>query len=107
MSRTIKEQIDDEFKRNLDFVKRLEEYKKDKDRDGKVLREQLTYNRKRIPRNYKTDSIVYRISRKVREVAKLYHGIENYYMEEDLFTHYILNIIRQAIEEVENEKDNS
>lgn len=107
MKETIKQQIDDEFRRNVAFVERIKEHLESWEGDTETIRKQLAYNKKRIPRDYKTDNIQYRISRKIREVAKLYHGIENYYMEEDLFTHYILNIIRQAIEEVENEKDNS
>lgn len=104
---TIKEQIDELFEKNLNFVERIKDFAKDEGRDIGSIKKQLTFNKKRIPRDYKTDSIQYRISRKARELAKLYDGIENYYMAEDLFSYYILNIIRQAIEEVKNEKDNN
>lgn len=100
---TIKEQINELFEKNLDFVERIKHFAKEGGRDMDSIKKQLAYNKKRIPRDYKTDNIQYRISRKARELAKLYDGVENYYMAEDLFSYYILNIIRQAIKEVEDE----
>ena len=104
---SIAEQINELFEKNVDYYERLKDWGKKEGRDMKTLKEQLAYNKKRIPRDYRTDNIQYRISRKARELAKLYSGIENYYMAEDLFSYYILNIIRQAIEEVKNEKNNN
>lgn len=104
---TIKEQIDELFEMNLYYCERIKDFAKDEDRDIDSIKKQLIFNKKRIPRDYKTDNIQYRISRKARELAKLYDGVENYYMAEDLFSYYILNIIRQAIKEVEDEKNNS
>lgn len=104
---SIKEQIDELFEKNLDYYERLKDWGKREGRDTKTLKEQLAYNKKRIPKDYKVDNIQYRITRKARELAKLYHGIEGYYHAEDLFSYYILNIIRQAIKEVEDEKDNN
>jgi hypothetical protein len=81
----------------------------------KSIREQLADNASHLARNgkkqrlrtLKTDRLHWRISRRLREMAKLYAGIDGYYQDEDRVADYIFQIIRQAIKEVEDEKDNS
>lgn len=61
----------------------------------------------RTPRGVSVDSLEWRIGRRLRKLAKLYDGIEGYYHDENVVVNYIMQIIRQAIEEVKNEKDNN
>jgi len=105
--RNIEKQITNYFNDRIDFYKRLMVLKKDGKEDDVAIKEQIKYNRARFPKDVKTDELESRISKRIRSVAKLYDGISGYYESESLATSYILQIIRMAIEEVENEKDNS
>ena len=104
---TIREQVEYELESRKDYHKRLLALRKDPEwQDSlKSLDQQIKYQRRLIQRRVKTDSLSYRISRRVRDVAKAYYGIDGYYEKEQIFTQYILQIIKQAIEEVENGKE--
>lgn len=58
-------------------------------------------------RTVKTDRLYWRLGKRIRTVAKLYHNIDGYYKEEYKTVDYIFQIIKQVIEEVENGENNS
>ena len=102
---TIKDQVEYGLENQKDYYQRLLALKKEPEwQDSlKSLEEQIRYQRRLIQKKVKTDSLEARISQRIRKAAKLYHYIEGYYEEEVVLTKYILQIIKQAMEEAENE----
>lgn len=72
-----------------------------------VIEKSIKFWRRRRFKKLKTDNLRSRLSKRIRKVAKLYAGVEDYYREESFLEDYIMNIIKLAMEEVENEKDNN
>lgn len=98
----IKDQVIYGLESPKDFYKRLISEKKFHP-NNPVIEEQMKFNRKLIQKKVKIDCLEARITKRIRNVAKQYDGINHYYDNELVLVKYILQIIKQAIEEAENE----
>ena len=107
--KTIRDQVYCELGDHRNYYKKLLSLRKDADWQDhyNFLDQQIALRRKLVQKQIKTDNLSKRISQKMRNVAKAYYGIDGYYEKEQIFTQYILQIIKQAIEEVENGKESN